>query len=220
MIKLPDYSKAFEYENSFYLSSTPGRIVKMLAHYELYKMTADIPGAIIECGVFKGVSLIRFTTFRNLFKKTYLKKIIAFDTFEKFPKTKFGQDKKPRQKFITDAGAESISKKQMIDVLKHKHIYENIDLIKGDITKTVPQYLKTYPNLKISLLNLDTDIYEPAVVILNYLFPKILKGGILILDDYGIFPGETKAVNDYFKNKSVSINKLPFVKTPSYIIKQ
>lgn len=219
MIKLPDYTKAFEYENSFYLSSTVGRIGKILAHYELYKMTADIPGAIVECGVFKGVSLIRFASLRDLFKKTYSKKIIAFDTFGKFPKTKFSQDKEPRQKFIDNAGAESISRKQLVAVLKHKNISRNIDLIKGDIIKTVPQYLKKYPNLKISLLNLDTDIYEPAVTILNYLYPKIIKGGILILDDYGVFPGETKAVNDYFKNKSISIHELPFAKTPKYIIK-
>ena len=59
MINLPDFSKAFEYENNFYLSCDNSRIAKLLAHYELYKMVVNIPGAIVECGVFKGTSLTR-----------------------------------------------------------------------------------------------------------------------------------------------------------------
>ena len=69
------------------------------------------------------------------------------------------------------------------------------------------------------MLNLDVDIYEPAVTILEYLYPLIVPGGILILDDYGIFPGETKAADDYFQGKKIKINKFPFAKTPAYIIK-
>ena len=80
-----------------------------------------------------------------------------------------------------------------------------MDLIEGDITETIPSYVKANPELKISLLNLDTDIYEPAVTILEHLYPKITKGGILMLDDYGTHPGETKAVDEYFKNKTVEI---------------
>ena len=69
-------------------------------------------------------------------------------------------------------------------------------------------------------LNLDTDIYEPAVTILDTLYPRIVKGGILILDDYKVFPGETKAVNEYFKGKKIKIEKFPFSSTPHYIIKK
>jgi hypothetical protein len=71
----------------------------------------------------------------------------------------------------------------------------------------------------ISLLNLDTDIYEPAVVILEHLWPRIVPGGILVLDDYAVFPGETKAVNDFFAGKNVAICKFPFASTPCYIVK-
>ncbi len=107
----------------------------------------------------------------------------------------------------------------MIQVLKNKKTSNNVELIKGDITKTVPKYLKIHPELKISLLNLDTDIYEPAVTILENLYPRLVKGGVLILDDYGTFPGETKAVDDYFDGKNVEIKKFPFATTPSFIIK-
>ena len=44
-------------------------------------MTMDVPGAIVECGVFKGTSLARFAMFRELFGNTFSKKIIGFDIF-------------------------------------------------------------------------------------------------------------------------------------------
>lgn len=219
MIQLPDFSKSFEYENNFYLSCEVPRISKILAHYELYKMVTNLPGAIVECGVFKGTSLARFAMFRELIGNPFSKKVIGFDIFGKFPETSFEQDKAYRQRFISSAGEESISKQQLIEVLKHKRIENDIDLVEGDITKTVPSYVKDHPELKISLLNLDTDIYEPAVTILEHLYPRIVKGGVLILDDYGVFPGETKAVDEYFKDKNMEICKFPFAMTPCYIIK-
>ena len=78
---LPDFSKAFEYENNFYLSCDNTRISKIIAHYELFKMTMHLPGAIVECGVFKGASLVRFAGFRDLFGNSYSRKIIGFDIF-------------------------------------------------------------------------------------------------------------------------------------------
>jgi hypothetical protein len=218
-MKIPKIKDSFYYENNFYLSCNTSRIGKFLAHYELFKMSSNISGSIIECGVFKGISLIRFASFRNLgISKS--KKIIGFDIFGKFPKTNFEKDKKMREKFIKDSGPKGISKQELMKVLKRKKLEQNIELIKGNVVKTIPKYVKKHPKLKISLLNLDTDVYEPAVTILENLYPKIVKGGILILDDYGVFPGETKAVDEYFKGKNIKIKKFPYSNTPSFIIKK
>ena len=218
MIKLPNSKNSFEYENNFYLSCDNSRIGKLMAHYELFKMSKDKPGSIIECGVFKGVSLIRFASFRDLLNKKS-KKIIGFDTFGTFPETKFLKDQKLRKKFIRDAGKSGISKNQLLHILRQKKL-KRIELVQGDITETIPEYLKKNPKLKISFLNLDTDIYEPAITILEYLYPRIVKGGILALDDYRVFPGETKAVDEYFAKKNIKIHKFAFSKTPHYIIKK
>ncbi|WKY48563.1 TylF/MycF/NovP-related O-methyltransferase [Eubacteriaceae bacterium ES3] len=220
MIKLPEYEKRFEYENNFILSCDNSRIGKMLAHYELFKLTQELPGAIIECGVFKGASLIRFASFRDLFECNDSRKIIGFDIFGKFPETNFKDDEAFRDNFILAAGEESISENQLFEVLNKKGVDQNIELIKGDITETIPEYIKNNPYLKISLVNLDTDIYEPAVTVLENLWPRIVKGGILVLDDYGVFPGETKAVDEFFKEKNVKIRKFKFSLTPSYIVKE
>ena len=220
MIQLPDFDKAFEYENNSYLSCDNTRLSKILSHYELFKLTHDLPGAIVECGVFKGASLVRFAGFRDLFGNPWSHKIIGFDIFGEFPKTDFDEDQKYRENFINAAGSSSISVEQLQQVLDHKGIGKNVELVKGDVTETIPKYLAENPHLKISLLNLDTDIYEPAVTILEHLYPRIVRGGVLIIDDYGTFPGETKAVDDYFKDKPVKIRKFPFAMTPCYVIKE
>ena len=142
-------------------------------------MTKNTPGEIVECGVFKGASLSRFAIFREIFGESTSKKIIGFDTFDEFPKTSFIPDKKMRNKFIRIAGNHSISKNQMMRVLKNKGLIDKVELIQGDITKTVPEYIKHHPKLKLSLLNLDTDVYEPAVTILENLYPRLSSGGIL-----------------------------------------
>lgn len=220
MIELPDFQKEFEYENSFYLSCQITRVSKILAHYELYRMVRHLPGAIVECGVFKGASLSRFAMFRELFENPFSKRIIGFDTFSEFPETQYEKDQVYRQKFIKNAGSQSISKQQLMQVLKHKSVDRCVELVEGDITETVPKYVSDHPELKISLLNLDTDIYEPATIILEYLYPKIVRGGVLIVDDYGTFPGETQAIDDYFRDREVEIQKFPFCMTPCYIVKK
>ena len=107
MIEMPDFKKDFEWENSFYLSCDITRIGKMLAHYELFKMVQNVPGAICECGVFKGASLARFAAFRDIFGNPFSKKVIGFDIFGTFPETAFPPDREKREDFIQSAGDQS-----------------------------------------------------------------------------------------------------------------
>ena len=124
-----------------------------------------------------------------------------------------------RMKFLEDAGEKSISREQLKKVLENKECHFNIDLVKGDIVKTVPDFVKKNPNLKISLLNLDVDTFEPTVTILEHLFERISEGGLLLLDDFNSFPGETKAVNEYFSEKKFTIQNPIFPNTPYFIQK-
>jgi hypothetical protein len=221
MITLPDLERPFDHENAFWLSAMPARFGKALAHYELFKIAAEAQGAIVECGVFKGASLARFAMLRALFSDPQAPPIpvIGFDAFGTFPETSFVPDQALRERFIKDAGAQGISREQMFDVLEHKGCHDNVELVAGDIRETLPRYVSEHPDLQVALLNLDTDLYEPAAAILQHLYPRIVPGGVLILDDYGVFPGETKAVDDYF-GANLRIQRFPFARTPCYIIKQ
>jgi len=209
----------FEYENGYNHTAEPSRLAKVLAHYELYKKILDIPGAIVECGVFKGSSLIRFAMMRELFETPDSRHIIGFDTFGKFPEANNVVDREHAKEFTEKAGDESMTLSELGESLGSRGLSGNMDLIKGDICETVADYQFNHPELRIALLHIDVDLYEPSKVILERFIPMMSKGGIVVLDDYGTFPGETKAVDEYFDGEdSPEIKKFPFSKRPSYFV--
>ena len=104
-------NKIWEYENAFYWLSDNERLIKILNHYELIKKFSNIKGDIFEFGIFKGTSLIRSLSFINYLKLN--KKLIAFDAFGHFPKSRL--TKKSDQEFakIHDAGTPGLSIKTL-----------------------------------------------------------------------------------------------------------
>ena len=213
------FDKSFEYENKFYLTAQAQRMGRLISHYELFKKTVDVEGDIFEFGVFKGVSLLRFIMFNQLFEQGLDKKVVGFDTFGDFPSTDFEEDKEELELFIEETGGgKSISKDELSEAIKHKG-FKNFELVKGNILKTLPEYIESHPELKISLLNIDTDIYEPAKCIIDLLADKVVKGGIIIFDDYGVFPGETKVADEFCAKHNYKIQKFPYSNVPSFIVK-
>ena len=172
-----DVAQQWDYENGFYLTSHVTRLSKMLAHYELYKSIIGLPGHIVECGVFKGASLIRFCTFREILENPYSRKIIGFDAFGQFPTDSRADadDKKFVRKFENLSG-DGISVNELESVLQYKE-FKNVELIEGDILETVPSYLSSHPELKIALLHIDVDVYHPSMTILNNFYNQLVVGG-------------------------------------------
>jgi len=214
-----DLSKKWDYENGFYLTCETGRIGKFLNHLEIYKKIIDLPGDILEFGVYKGTSFVRLLSFRDLLENNSSRRVTGFDIFGKFPDDlELVSDKEFVERF-ENSGGYGISKLELEKHLKNKGI-TNFELIEGDIKNTIPEFIKNNPSLKISLLHIDVDVYEPTKVILENLWSKIVKGGILVLDDYGTVEGETKAVDEFFNDMNIKIYKPKYYHIPSYIVKQ
>lgn len=210
--------KALFYENGFYLTSKKGRMSNILSHYEIYKKIINYPGDVVELGVFRGGSLIQFATYRELLENVNSRKIWGFDVFGPFPKAHNEEDEKFRRAWINETNDEYLTKEELEKVLDYKEI-SNVELIKGDVVETIPTFLQDNPNLRIALLHVDTDLYEPAKVALNYLYDRVVKGGLILFDDYTV-AGETGAVDNFFKDKNVELKKLTISQhKPSYIIK-
>nr|MBK7063964.1 hypothetical protein [Deltaproteobacteria bacterium] len=72
------------------------------------------------------------------------------------------------------------------------------------------QWLEENPGLRISLLHLDVDLYEPTLAALKAFYPRVVTGGVVIFDEYGLMPweGESQAVDEYF----ASIGERPLIK--------
>ncbi|MDD5473263.1 MAG: macrocin O-methyltransferase [Candidatus Methanoperedens sp.] len=204
---------------------------KFLAHYELFCKTITLPGDIVELGVYRGASLMSWANFmeiRNMGDRQ--KQVIGFDNFFGFASfdEKDGKQDTKVGKVITgfDGGAFEESLKDAIAIFdKDRFIpYKpRVVLVKGNIEETVSKFVEENPGLRISLLHFDCDVYLPTKVALETLWPRVVPGGIVLFDEYGIRPweGESIAVDEYFKDKEVVIQRFDWCPNPGgYIIKK
>ena len=230
MIKLPDLNNKqlmYDSEVNWHFTMTTERIVKLLIHWEVVNMTKHIPGAIVECGVFKGESLIRFAHFRNIIGSNFSSKVIGFDNFDDtYPNTAYEEDQPQREVWMNTAGSSSISVEQLETVFRNRDL-SNFEFIAGDICETVPKYVNNHKGLKISILNIDCDFVEPTFTSLAYLYPLVSKGGIILLDNYAgegengnSYFGDTKGIDDFLADKNIKIRRFPWAARPCYIIKE
>lgn len=204
---------------------------KFLAHIELFKKTVDLPGCIVECGVFKGVSLLTFAKLVEVYcPGDTLKRIVGFDTFQGFTHLA-NQDGPPLEKRGKVPGGWDSSSfypvlRDLIEVARKDSMiprFSRIELVEGDVCKTVPKYVKINPGLRISLLHLDLDLYDPTLTALEQLYPLVVRGGVVIVDEYAMdaFAGESAAFDEYFKGRRPRLKKFPFISTPGgYFIKE
>lgn len=181
--------------------------------YEMAKKYADVPNSVFcECGVAAGAQIIAMAA--GAPNKT----IYAFDSFEGIPLpsnkdnqmpgikmlTKEEQSKlpDPGEQVLESSGATKVSYDDFWDHINKSGVnVENIWGIEGWFEETIPHFVKDVflENDGISILRLDGDLYNSTYVCLKYLYPKVIKGGLVIVDDIQL-PGCEQAVNDYFKD--------------------
>lgn len=206
----------YEAENSFYLQSHPSRLAKLLAHYELYRRIVPLPGAVVEFGVYKGASLVRFATFRSIVENNHSRPLIGFDAFGAFPRAEIqGEADRAFIDRFEDAGGEGIAVDDLRAVLNAKG-FANVELIAGNIFDTLPPFLDANPALRIALLHLDMDVYEPTAFALDRLMPHMVRGGLVVFDDYAMVEGATRAAEEVGARLNVTMEKLAPYAVPGF----
>ena len=212
-----DTDRAWEYENGFHLTSPVTRIAKILGQYDVYRRIHSLPGEVVEAGVFKGASLIRLATFREVCESPYSRQIIGFDVFGEFPPPTAPRDAAYVKRFEQISGS-GIPVDELERVLELKG-FRNVELVPGDITRTVPAYLAAHPELRIALLHIDVDVYEPTRQVLASLWDRVVRNGVVMFDDYGKVEGETRAVEEFFAGRDVVIEKPSTSHVSAFIVK-
>lgn len=212
-------SEKTKYDNFFesvYKLCFPYTMTSKEAMYSLYSSTkyieeAKIPGDFVECGVWKGGNIMLIAKVLNNLK-IYDKKIFLYDTFRGMPKPSKIDLKIKDLSSAYDKWKKNQNKKYNswcyapLQVVK-KNVFsvgypkKNFIFVKGKIENTIP---KIIPN-KIAILRLDTDFYSSIKHGLIHLFPRLSKGGVLIIDDYEYWSGAKKAVDEYIKQNKIPI---------------
>lgn len=200
-------------------------MAKFLTKYELFKKILNINGSIVECGVLHGAGLLTWAKLSSILEPVnHTRKIFGFDTFSGFPDI----DKKDSGTFsgLVAGGLVGSTLDSVQAAIKLynanrplKHI-DKVKVVPGDFCKTGKKFLKDNPQLVISLLYLDFDLYKPTKAALELFLPRIPKGGIIVFDELNaeIFPGETAAVNEIIGLKNIKIERFSFDSYVSYAV--
>ncbi len=210
---------SWDYEHGFYWFSKKVRIAKAVAQYELYKTIADLPGDVFELGVYRGASLIRLGTFRDVIETGSSRKIVGFDAFGKFPRENLTlrEDFEFIDWFDGSVG-HGLEKLELESILANKG-FENIELMEGNIFTTLPEYLDKYPQTRLAMINLDLDVKEPTDFALDLLYDRLVPGALILFDDYNVVAGATMAADIFAQSKGLKIKKLKLSNSPAFIIK-
>ena len=199
------------------------QVQSLITRYELYKLILNVPGDIIECGVNKGNSFA-FLAHLSIILESFSinRRLIGFDTFEGFASIDKKKDPSDvSQKNFSDASFDIISKSlNAIDLVRPVNKINRFNLIKGNILKTLPKFIKENQWMSCAMLILDTDLYASTKAALKYIYPTMPKGGVLVFDEYNYqnFPGETLAIKEFFKLNSLRVRKFPYESCVSYAI--
>jgi hypothetical protein len=188
--------------------TSPERIYALCKSVE-YIVQNNIPGDIVECGVWKGGSMMAVA--RTLMDLCSERTLYLFDTFEGMPEP-IGLDKDFKGRLAADrmlvadkATSMMWAYSELDDVKRNLrrvgYDSNRLVFVKGKIEKTIPQQSPA----RVSLLRLDTDWYESTYHELVHLYPRLSPGGVLIIDDYGHWEGAKKAVDCYIEENKLKI---------------
>lgn len=185
----------------------------LMFSYECAVKMKDTEGVYVECGVAAGAQIIAMA------EGAPNKIIHAFDSFEGIPlpsnkdnqmpgiknltKEEIKKLPNPGEQILESSGATVVSLENFNKNISIVENPENIISHKGWFENTVEKCDID----KISILRLDGDLYNSTIVCLKHLFPKVIKGGIVIIDDWELLGCKT-ACNDYFKSIGYTPNYL------------
>lgn len=204
-------------------------IARFLTRWEIFKLSLQANGSIVECGVFGGGGLMSWYHFSAISEPyNHTRKVIGFDTFEGFPSLHEKDIKTGDSEHLKEGGFKTSDRiinelQSLVDIHDKNrplgHIAK-VELVAGDACQTIPQYVKNNPHLLISLLYLDFDIYEPTKVAIEYLYHRVVKGGIIAFDELNCaeFPGETTALLESLE--MVKLCRFPYDPYISYFVKE
>ena len=203
-------------------------LMQFISRYDLYKLIENIPGDICEFGVCGGKGL--FSLIQSVFinePQYHWRNIIGFDTFEGFASihekdnVKVSSHLKVEGAFKMDSYDELTTLKKIHQDFRFMNTRDQIELVKGDVMKTLPDFLKKHPGTIVSLLYLDLDLYEPTKLVIELLWPRVPKGGILVLDEAIMrdWEGEAIALHETLGIGNCKMVKIPYLKQ-FYIVKE
>lgn len=192
---------------------------------EMYKEIINLHGVIMEFGVRWSVNMANMISLRSIYEPyNPTRKIIGFDTFEGFPNV----TPEDGLLFTVQAGSHAVTEgyceylEKILSTLESDSPIEHLrkfELVKGDATKTITDYIDRNQETLIALAYFDFDIYLPTKEVLLKIRDRLVKGAVVAFDElnYHRYPGETLAFLEVMGANSYSLIRSPNSGTVSYM---
>lgn len=204
---------------------------RFLAHYELFKLVLDVPGSFADVGVFRGASFFTWANLLDIFAPgDRTRRVYGFDSFEGLQtfNEADGPMHEPSGKVPGGYQAQYDDLQLLVEIHSADSLMPGIsrcELVVGDVRSTVKTFAEKHPGVAFSLLHLDLDLYEPTLDVLEALYPRVVTGGVICFDEYGMEPweGEFRAVEEFISRLpgKPTLKAFPFASQPSaYFIKK
>ena len=168
-----------------------------LSKYFIY--TNELNGDVIECGVLGGFSAYLLRNIESELERKFKNNFYLIDSFE-------GLSEISKEDLIKDNSLyqhkQGELKVDIKEVEKNFNIFDNVNLVKGWVPKI---FTILNDDNKYRFVHLDMDLYKPTIDALNYIYDKVIKGGIIITDDYvsPLFPGNKIAWDEFIKSNKI-----------------
>jgi hypothetical protein len=182
---------------------------------QLYRKIIDVPGVICEFGVHWGATMATLCNLRGMHEPfNHSRRIHGFDTFSGFVDVDAADGGFSSEgDYSTSAGYEA----QLAQILDLHESFSPVsqiqkyELIKGDVSATLPVWLEENPHAIVSMAIFDMDIYKPTKAALEMILPRLVKGSILVFDELSCphFPGETRAVDEVLGLNNIRLKRFP-----------
>ncbi len=178
---------------------TGGANINLLLRF--VAQTRGIPGQIAQCGVYKGGTLIPLGL--HVQQQGIPKQVFGFDSFEGFDSrdvqselsvAEATSDRERDLRSFTDASLDKIRA-----TVRSLHLESTIALVQGFFRDTLPRY----GDRKFAFVHLDCDLYQPYADCLEFFYPRLSEGAVVLFDEYNDppWPGCNKAVDEFLADK-------------------
>jgi hypothetical protein len=186
-----------------YTMTTPDTVT-VLADAVRYVLRENVRGAVVECGVWRGGSMMAAA-------KTLLDAgrddidIYLYDTFDGMTNPtdhdihRSGRAASEMLRTDLERDSSRLWARAQLEDVRHamsivRYPEQRLHYVQGPVEETIPAQAPD----QIALLRLDTDWYASTRHELEHLYPRLLPGGVLIVDDYGWWLGARTATDEYF----------------------
>lgn len=198
---------------------------RFLALYEIFKLVLPVKGSVVECGVFRGFSLMAWAKLSAILEPENLtRRIYGMDSFSGFPAIGVRDQNLTTDNrsgdLLADSHDELTRLIQEYDADRFLGHLRKVELIRGDMVDTIPKFIRDHPHVLVSLLFIDCDLYEPTRVALETFLPRMPKGAVLAFDDLDnpAWPGETLALLESHGVRSLELRRLAWDPYIAYVV--